>query len=203
MHEGYDPVSVMPPVARKKAGALTILLMIIGGGAGSIGAVTLLGKDTVNIAPFTVEIDVKPAPVGKTRLAIDPGATGLVPGTAEAKTHSSPLEFGGRITGVTAQGIDPTSPLAPAKVSRDPRELAGFIREHGRSQLRTFGIRVALVSALGGLIAGLVVGLGNWKRTLITMVFGVAIFGGLGALAGMTYDVNKFQNTQWAPSEGS
>jgi hypothetical protein len=149
-----------------------------------------------------MQVEVKPVPVGKTRLGIDPGATGLVPGTAEAKTHSSPLEFVARVTGVTAQGIDPSSPLAPEKVSRNPRELAGFIREHGRSQLRAFGIRVGLVSALGGLIGGMIVGLGNWKRTLATMVLGVAIVGGLGALAGATYDVNQFGNAQWAPSSG-
>jgi hypothetical protein len=200
---GYEPVSALPPTStRKKLNALTVLLMLGTGGGGSLTAVALLGKGTVHIAPFTMEVQVKPAPIGKTRLAIDPGSTGLVPGTAEAGTHVAPVEFGARITGVTAEGLDLTSPLAPEKVTRNPRELAGFIREHGRSQLRTFGIRVILVSALGGLIGGLIVGLGQWKRTLVTMVLGVVVVGGLGAVAGMTYDINQFQNTQWAPSSG-
>lgn len=201
MSEGFDPVSAVPPGgARKKLNALTLLLMIVTGGAGSLGSVALFGKGTVKVAPFTVEVSVMPAPAGKTRLAIDPAATGLVPGAAEADTHASPLEFEARITGVTAEGLSLTGALAPQNVSRNPRELAGFIREHGRSQLRAFGVRVILVSALGGLIGGLIVGLGRWKRTLATMLLGVALTGGLGAIAGMTYDVNQFQNTTWAPS---
>jgi hypothetical protein len=203
MQQGYDPVSAMPPAStRKKFKAVTALLMLVTGGAGSLGSVALFGKGTVNIAPFTMELEVKPAPAGKTRIAIDPGATGLVPGTAEATTHSGPLEFSARVTGVTLQGVDLSSPLAPEKVTRNPRELAGYIREHGRSALRSFGIRVVLVSALGGLIGGMIVGLGNWKRTLITMVLGVLTFGGIGAVAGSTYDINQFENTQWAPTSG-
>lgn len=203
MHEGYDPVSAMPPApARKKLNALSVLLMLVTGGAGSLGSVALFGKDTVKIAPFTMEVSVVPAAAGKTRLSLDPAATGLVPGAAEAKTHSSPLEFEARITGVTAEGLSLTGALAPQNVSRNPRELAGFIREHGRSQLRAFGVRVILVSALGGLVGGLVVGLGRWKRTVVTMVLGVVLTGGLGAVAGMTYDVNQFQTTQWAPPSG-
>lgn len=195
MHEGYDPITTAPAIRKKNFQPLMVLAMILTGAAGSVGAVTALGKGTVNIAPFVIEVQVLPAASGTTRLAVDPAASQLLPYDASAATHASPLEFRATITGVTAQGLlDPAR--APRDVAQNPRELAGYIREHGRAELRQYGIRLGLLAGLGGLVGGLLIGFGQWKRTLFTMVAGLAVVGGLGAIAGTTYDVNQFRNTQ-------
>lgn len=194
--QGYEPVQAPPPVrAKRRFNPLMILLMIVSGAAGSLGAVAALGKGSVNVAPFVIELEVLPSATGTTRLALDPAATGLLPYDAEAKTHASPLEFRATVTGVTTQGLlDPSRGVRD--VAQNPRELSGYLREHGRAELRAYGLRLGLLAALGGLAGGLLVGLGQWKRTLFTMVAGLVFVGALGAFAGATYDVNQFQSTQ-------
>ncbi len=193
--------------ATKRAG-LPLIVVIIAGVVGSLGAVAAFGKGTVNVSPFTVELSVTPLAGTTTTLSMRAPKAGS-PGVATASTHGSPITFDATIVGIDIRPVTPSSPSTcpPAQCSPlppdDPQEIAQWLADNGKSEIRTFGIKVGLISLAGGFAAALLFSLGNWKRGLAGAVAGTLLMGILAFAAQQTYDTTKFRDTQFRPSGSS
>jgi len=194
-------------VGKTKTGLIAWLLPVLLGVGGSIGAVAALGNGTYDVAPFEVKMDVGFGVSGQTRLAIDAPLLGQ-PGVARAGTHAGPLRFGGTIVGVDADALATAvietvgsneEQLDPA----NPRSVALFIAQNGKSAARSFGIKVGLLAAGGSLIGGLAGALGKPKQTIAGVVAGTALIGVLGLIAAQTYDTTAFEGTRFEQTESS
>ncbi|HVL88963.1 MAG TPA: hypothetical protein VM841_01885 [Actinomycetota bacterium] len=186
---------------KAKAGLIAWLLPVLLGVGGSIGAVAAFGEGTYDVAPFDVKMKVSFGSQGQTRLGIEAPALGN-PGVAVADTHSGPLRFNGTITGVDAGSLATAvvqtagardEQLNPA----DPRSVAVFVAQNGKSAARSFGIKVGLIAAGGSLIGGLAGALGKPKQAIAGLIAGVAVVGVLGLVAGQTYDTSAFEGTRF------
>jgi hypothetical protein len=178
-----------------------ILLTLIAGWAGSLGAVAAFGSGTYTVAPFEVKLRVEPSTIGRTMLEVEP-APGINPGHASAETHTSYLSFRATVTGLTAS----TNALGAANAATlvaDPKAMVGFLEQDGRSAVRSFAIKVGVLSLGGGLVGGVVVSMGRWKRMLGGAIAGLVLIGALGAAAGLTYDANQLRNLRFAPSSSA
>ncbi|MGH2829157.1 MAG: hypothetical protein ACRDJM_01605 [Actinomycetota bacterium] len=199
----------METSATAKGGIGAWILPVLLGVAGSLGAVSALGKGTYDVAPLKVRMSVSVAASGTTRLSMEaPG--GVTPGTASAATHDSPLKFGATIVGVdaaglpravvdstTPTGVQTTEPLDPSK----PELVSRYLADNGKSATRSFGIKVGLLALAGGLIAGGIGALGKPKRAIAGAVAGILVIGILGLIAQKTYDVTGFQGTTFEQSQ--
>lgn len=197
-----------PAVATAKGGITGLILPVLLGVAGSLGAVSALGKGTYDVAPLKVKMSVSVAGSGSTTMSME--AAGFTPGKSAAATHDSPLEFGAVIVGVDAAGLaravvennvasGPTSePLDPTK----PELVSRYLADNGKSAARSFGIKVGLLALGGGLIAAGIGALGKPKRSIAGAVAGLLVVGVLGLIAQQTYDVTGFQNTQFQQPGG-
>lgn len=192
---------------KAKAGLIAWLLPVLLGVGGSLGAVAAFGEGTYDVAPFDVKMKVGFGATGQTRLAIEAPGLGN-PGVARADTHSGPLRFGGTITGVDATAlatavVETTASKNEQLDPANPRSVALFIAQNGKSAARSFGIKVGLLAAGGSLIGGLAGALGKPKQSIAGLVAGVAVVGVLGLVAGQTYDTTAFEGTRFEQSQPS
>lgn len=197
------------PAAPAKASALALILPLLLGIGGSVGLVSLLGSGTYDVSPLRVKMSVKVATSGDTALSVEaPGAPAA--GKAVATTHDSPLRFDATIVGIDAAGLgravvdavtptgqQTTEPLNPA----EPASVARYLASNGKSAARSFGIKVGLLAAGGGLVGAGIGALGNRKRSIAGLIAGLAVVGALGLIAQQTYDVSGFEGTTFEQVE--
>jgi hypothetical protein len=188
--EGMDFQALAP--AKRKRSRWWILITILFGIAGSIGAIAAFGKGTYTISPFKVEFRAIPSAKGETQLIIRPETLGVEPGHAEATTHKAPMTL--RMTVLDVSGTLPTRALLS-----DPFRLADHLRfsDEGREAIANFGRKLGLLAAGGGLAGGLVVSLGRFRRVPGALLSGVLALGVIGLLVHQTYDIDKFRQARF------
>ena len=194
--------------AKAKTGLVAWILPVLLGVGGSLGAVAAFGSGTYDVAPFKVAMDISFGATGQTTLSIEAPGVGS-PGVATAGTHSGPLRFTGTIVGIDATklatttvesvigGQEQNEPLDPA----NPRSLALFLAQNGKSAARSFGIKVGALAAGGSLIGGLAGALGKPKKMIAGLIAGVAVIGVLGLIAQQTYDTGAFEDTRFQSAQ--
>ena len=184
-----EPSTLAPSLAKPAKWWFAVVLLA--GALGASVAVGLAGKGTYDIAPFKVELRAFPAPLGKTELAIG-AVQGFVPSHAEAGTHKAPLVFKATIKELTA---------APApddlKVGTSPKEFNDFLTENGKHAKLAFGLKLLLLSALGGALGGAAVAMKRWRRIAGGAVAGVLALAVVGLMVQRTYDSKQFSKTRY------
>jgi len=174
-----------------------ILVTIAAGVFGSFIAIAFAGDGRYVVPPFTMDLSARPAPAGKTEFEIKPTVTGVSPGFAEAGTHAAPLAF--RVTVTDVNGLVPSD---AAKAST-PGGFADFMKANGKDAVRSFALKVGIVSLLGSLIAGLAISMGRWQRVVGSLLSGVVTLAVLGGLTAATYDADEFKKTNYRSTTGT
>lgn len=185
--------SVLAPRAPKPP-KYWIAITIAAGVLGSFIAIAVAGNGRYHVAPFTMELSARPAPAGKTEFEFKPTAAGLSPGHAEAGTHAAPLAF--RVTVTDVSGLVPSD----AARASTPGGFADFMSANGKAAVRSFAIKVAIVSLLGALVAGLAISMGRWQRIVGSLLTGVLTLAVLGGMTAATYDADEFKKTNFRPT---
>lgn len=187
----------LPPVEKRRLTPAALLVTLVAGAVGSLAGVWIFGNGTYDITPFEVELRVRPAITGSTRLEVKP-AGGLSAGGVSADTHTSPLEFGATITGVSRAGL--TDLVTTSNLVRDPFTMATYLRDHDSAAVRSFAIKIGLVSLAGGFVGGAAASMGSWRRMVGGAIVGVVLVAVLGLIAQQTYDVGAFENARFNPA---
>lgn len=192
-----EPSTVATAPRRTKPPAWWILVTIVAGAAGALGAVAAAGKGTYDVAAFRVEFRATPAALGKTELAVQPETP--IPGVprqhAEAGTHNAPLVV--RATIVDASRTVPSD----LRAFDSPADLAGYLGDEGKDAIQRFALYLAGLAAGGGAAGGLLISFGRWRRVLGGLVAGIATFAAIGFLMQQTYDAREFQKTSFVVEE--
>lgn len=164
------------------------------GAAGSLVAISAFGSGPFRIGPIVVEMKMRPSTSGTTELAVNVAGR-LTPGFAEANTHTGFLSFRGTVISVVGETSLPDALLA----TKDPSSLATFIKDEGGTAIRSFILRIGLLTLAGGAAGGMAVAaIGMRARRIVQgMVAGVVLVGALGAVAYQTYDFEAFKKVQF------
>jgi hypothetical protein len=164
------------------------------GAAGSLVAISAFGSAPYRIGPIVVEMKMRPSTSGTSELAVNVAGR-LTPGFAEANTHTGFLSFRGTVISVVGEPSLPDALLA----TKDPYSLATFIKEEGGTAIRSFILRIGLLTLAGGAAGGMAVAAIGMRarRILQGMVAGVVLVGALGAVAYQTYDIEAFKEVQF------
>jgi hypothetical protein len=188
-----DGAAMAPP--RTTSRQIYLILTILLGIAGSLGAVAAFGEGEYRVGPMLVRMKVTPSTEGTTKLAVEYAQLGLTAGGAAVKTHSGFLSFEGDVTGVIGTANAPASVLA----TKDPITLAETIRDQGKTAFRKFGLRLGLVTLGGGAAGGFLIALAGLKtrRLFQGMAAGVLVVAILGLIAWKTYDIRKFDGVRF------
>jgi len=193
-----DPSVMQTTTRATRPAAWWILATIAAGIAGSFGAIGVAGSGTYEVAPFQVELRAIPAPLGETVLAKK--VAGIEPGRAEAGTHNAPMVYKATITGLSVgDRLTNTDPQLVAT----PEAMADFLSEQGKDAIRSFGIKLAIVSVGGGAIGGIGVALAGmrWRRIAGGALAGLLTLAVVGVLTQQTYDKSEFQKTSFVADE--
>jgi hypothetical protein len=194
-------------VGKRKA-AVPLLVVLVAGIAGALGAVAGLGHGSVKVTPFTMDLSVTPAVNGTTTVSMKaPQAPS--PGKATATTHKSPIAFGVTITGIDTAGLAKT--IVPSLTSTSsqpldpthPDQVLRYIEDHDRSALMAFAAKVGGIALAGGFAASLLLSLGNFKRAVLGAIAGVLVLGIIAFVAKTTYDASAFTGTRFTPAATS
>jgi hypothetical protein len=184
-----EPSTLAP--TKKKPAKWWFAVTLLSGALGSAVAIGAAGKGTYDVAPFKVELRAWPAALGKTELAIGQ-VQGLLPSHAEAGTHRAPMDFKATIVGLSA-------PAAPddLRVGTSPEDFKKFLEENGKHAMVKFGIKLALLSLIGGALAGLGVSMGRWRRIAGGALAGLLALLVVGLMVQSTYDGKQFSKTRY------
>lgn len=172
-------------------------MTIAAGALGSFAGIAAFGDGRYEVPPFAMELSARPAPAGKTEFEIKPTVTGVSPGFAEAGTHAAPLAFRATVTDV--RGLVPSD----AAKAATPGGFADFMAANGKAAIRSFAIKVAIVSLLGSLAFGLLICFGRWQRIVGAVLSGVVTLAVLGGITAATYDADEFKKTNYRPTGGT
>ncbi len=172
-----------------------LVLSLLFGGPGSMVALAAFGQGTYRVGPLVVQMKVRPATSGTTELAVQPAITQIQTGHVEAKTHEGFLAGKATVVGVVGD-VKQVLPLV-----RSPRSLVDAIKEDGETAMRSFGIKVGLVTLGGGAAGGLAIALLGMKlrRVFQGALAGLVLVGGLGIVAWQTYDEEQLTRATFRP----
>ena len=164
---------------------LFCLLALLGAGLG----VTYCGRQTYHWQAFDVELGVQPALRGQTRLVFTPL------GEIRARTHRAPLVLSVSLSGISLEKIQAlvAHPPAQAKLQRDLEQTA-------RDRLTRFALHQALVGALGGLLAPLLLRARRARAWLFSACLGGGATAGLLLATLHTYDRTAFRSLTYVGS---
>jgi len=183
--------------AKKKPAKWWFAVTLIAGALGAMGSIAAAGKGTYDVAPFKVELRAWPAPLGKTQLAIKQIGS-LLPSHAEAGTHAAPIDFRATITGLSAP------PAAEDfQVATSPKGLVSFLEANGKHAMVSFGIKLAILSLIGGALAGLAISFGRWRRIAGGALGGLLALAVIGLMVQRTYDSKEFLKTRYVVDQPS
>jgi hypothetical protein len=186
--------ALAPPhqVAQKRFMIAAMLL----GAAGSLIGLAGFSSHDYRVGALVMKMEVRPETSGTTELAVEPVRT-LQTGFAEAETHMGFLAVRGTVIGI----IGEASLLDAVEITKDPLALAEYVKEQGKDAARRFLLRTGLITIGGGGAGGLVIALFGMKarRILQGAAAGLIVVGVLGLVAWQTYDIEKFEQTQFRP----
>jgi hypothetical protein len=188
-----DGAAMAPP--RTASRQVYLILTILLGIAGSLGAVAAFGEGEYRVGPMLVRMKVIPASKGTTKLAVEYAQAGLTAGGAKTKTHAGFLALEADVTGIVGQANATAAVIA----TKDPSTLAKTIRDQGKDAFRKFAIRLGLVTVGGGAAGGFLLALVGLKtrRLFQGAVAGVLVVAVLGLIAWQTYDIKKLDGVQF------
>jgi hypothetical protein len=187
--------------AKTTSRQIYLILTIVLGIAGSLGALAAFGERNYVVGPLVVRMKVTPATEGTTALGVEFAQLGLKAGGVKTKTHSGFLALEGDVVGIVGAG----SAARAVLVTKDPASLAKTIRDEGKTAMRNFGIRLGWLTLAGGAAGGGLIALVGLKtrRLFQGALAGALVVAVLGILAWQTYDINNFDNLQFVkPSAG-
>lgn len=182
--------------ASRRPSAWWILVTLVAGVAGALGAIALGGRGTYDVPPFRAELRAWPAVAGKTELAVRAPAIGRA--HTEAGTHSAPIDFR-----VTIVGLSSAPAASDLRALRTPRDLATLIGQQDEAAVRAFAIKLGLLALGGGLAGGAIVSMGRWQRIVGGALAGLLALAAIGVAVKVTYNVDEFAKTRFVLDRGS
>ena len=183
--------SVLAP-GKRKPNAIWLLITLVAGISGAMGAIATGGTGTYEVGPFTMELQARPDAYGKTELAVRK-VEQFAPGHAEAGTHKAPMAFRATIVGVNPRSIVSSD----RAIVTNPYEMARFMGEEGKGAMRAFAIKLAGLAAAGAAAAGVAISLGRWRRIIGATVAGILALAVVGVMTKQTYDAKEFLKTRF------
>jgi|GEM_PF-2930686 len=183
--------SVLAP-GKRKPSAIWLLVTLIAGISGAAGAIAAGGTGSYDVGPFTMELQARPAALGKTELAVRK-VEQFLPSHAEAGTHKAPLALRATIINVNPRAIVSSD----RAIIQNPYNMAQFIGEEGKDAMRAFVIKLAGLAAAGAAAAGVAVSLGRWQRIIGATVAGVLALAVVGVMTQRTYNTKEFLKTRF------
>lgn len=153
-----------------------------------MAVVPLVYGTTVQLGPGTVEVDVRPAVTGSTRLALPPL------GAIQAPTHAVPARVDLELREIDVLEAIETDAGPDGLTAQDARPLVeAAIRVDLRAALFTLGWTLALTAALCGLVAAAAFpGRRSWRRLLAGAVIGPASVAVLVVPVALSFDPDAF-----------
>jgi len=161
------------------------LLALLGAGLG----VTYCGRQTYHWQAFDVELGVRPALRGQTRLVFTPL------GEIRARTHHTPLVLSVSLSGISLEKLQAlvAHPPPQAKLQHDLEQTA-------RDRLTRFALHQVLVGALGGLLAPLLLRARRVRSWLFSVFLGGGATAGLLLVTLHSYDRTAFRSLTYVGS---
>lgn len=170
---------------RLALGFLFLALALAGAGI----AVTLFGKQTYHWRAFELEVSIRPAMTGQTRLIFAPL------GEVRAHTHATPLHLNISLRGVSFDDMKKLIAHPPPRA-----EIEEEFERTARSDLSDFARKQILLGAIGGLFAPILL----HTRRLYGWLLAVLIGGGFITLTFFstlrTFDHDAFRNPTYTGS---
>ncbi|QIA27009.1 metallophosphoesterase [Thermaerobacter sp. PB12/4term] len=162
------------------------LVLILAAAAAAYLAMVAGSPARVSLGPFGVALAARPAWQGLTEVAIPPL------GRVRAATHAAPLELEVRLETVDI----PT--LGRLLEHRGTRGLVDSLRQQVGGVARRFALRLVLLGALGGGLAGFVLARRRWRRIGVGAAVGLLVGGGLVVATQQTYDPGAFRQAEYS-----
>ncbi len=162
--------------------ALLILAAVVGG----LVFVFWFGQSSYQVAGTTLEAKIFPSKQGITRITVPPL------GEMRAQTHKVPFGISISIERVTMTQV---RRLASADVSQG--ELINEAEKGLGEASRDFAVRLLILAALGGLMAGLILPGRSWKRAIIALLIGMLALAIPGLMIIKTYDVKAWRQPKF------
>jgi predicted phosphodiesterase len=189
-----EPVETKKPAPARPArprlrligyGVVCALLALLGAAA----AVTLFGAQTYHWRAFDLEVAVRPALSGETRLIFAPL------GEVRARTHDTPLSLDVRLGGI---GFDEMKRLILKPPPRDTLERD--FEETASRCLRAFSLRQIGLGALGALLVPLFLHARRLRWWLLCAVWGGSFIAASLWLTFRDFDRKAFENPTYTGS---
>lgn len=148
--------------------------------------VTLFGRSTYDIGGATVEITVAPAWNGKTELNLPPL------GTISAKTHKLPVKVSAKMERVSLESL---KNLADGTTTKS--EIFARSEKQAQEALRMFLVKILVLSAVGGMIAGMTLSPRSWQKVVAGGLIALTSVSVLAAATVATYDYRAFRQPRY------
>lgn len=166
---------------------LRILVLIGVGAAAGLGSLLIAPASTAQLGPGTVSLRAECCGGGDTQLLLPPV------GSLTAATHRSSLTFVGRVEAVDVAGVQELT-----SDDRPDQRLLDQVRADVPGLLRTFAIRVLLVAAVAGALAGAVLPGRQWWFPVIGTLGGLVAVGALLTVAWRSFDPDAFNEPSFS-----
>lgn len=152
---------------------------------GMVLAVVLLGRATVSIDAFRVELAASFGPAGVTRVELPPF------GEVRARTHRGPLTLT-----VTLADVD--LDLLRAMIERDTRsDVLPQIERQLRYSGERFLVWVVLLGGAGGAAGTVLLRRRSWRRAVAGAAFGLLSMAGVVGWSYATFDARAFRSPEF------
>ena len=172
------------------------LLTIVAGIGGATGAIAIGGSGTYDMPPFRAELRAWPATSGKTEIAVRAPVIGRA--HAEAGTHNAPIDFR-----VTIVGVSRSATGSELAALRNPRDLMTVLARNDSAAVRSFAIKLGVLALGGGIVGGVVVSFGRWRRIVGAAIIGLIAVALVGVAVKATYNADAFAKTHFVVDRGS
>ncbi|ADU51175.1 metallophosphoesterase [Thermaerobacter marianensis DSM 12885] len=140
----------------------------------------------VTLGPFELALAVRPAWRGLTEVAVPPL------GRVRAGTHVAPLALQVRLDTVDVQA------LSRLLQRRGAHGLVAGLQDQVDGVARRYALRLVLLAAAGGALAGLALGRRRWRRVVAASALGMLAGAGLVVATEQTYDPGAFRHAEYS-----